>query len=197
MYEPTTTPDTSDSTEAETAIDLILSETSREDPTFDDEHFSINTYTTRNKRVGRDPTMYIPGQEDRPDPEAGGGQLVVVEDGEDGRRYHEDPPLRVKRDPSSYEPTVGTAESEEEADSRHPGSPREPSTEYYGEGGLDATESHGIGIYPISEEGSLRRSEKIDDSVRSNRSSRDKNDRSDRSGYSSIDDSVRSNRSSR
>merc|ERR1712232_1106011 len=61
----------------------------------------------------------------------------------------------------------------------------------------DTSESHGIGIYPISEEGSLRRSEKIDDSVRSNRSSRDKNDRSDRSGYSSINDSVRSNRSSR
>merc|ERR1712232_88975 len=36
-----------------------------------------------------------------------------------------------------------------------------------------------------SEEGSLRRSEKIDDSVRSNRSSRDNHGRSERSGYSS------------
>ena len=193
MYEPNSTPDTSDSTEAELAVDLILSETSREDPAFDEENFSINTYSTRKKRVGRDPTMYIPGQEDRPDPEAGGGQLVLIADGEGGQGYHEDPPLKVKRDPSSYEPTAGTSEAV--PDSRHPGPPHEPTPEYYGEEGLDAGESHCI--YPISEEDSNRRNQNIDDSGRSNRSSRHKNDRSDRSGYASIDDSVRSNRSSR
>ena len=183
MYEPTATPDTSDNTDAESAVDLILSETSREDPSFDDEVFSFNTYATRsNKRVGRDPTMYIPGQEDRPDPEAvGGGQLVVIADGGDGRRYHEDPPLRVKRDPSSYETTSARDEG---AASHHPRPLRREPTAYYDEGGMDASEPHSI--YPISEDGSHRHTHKIDDSARSNRSYRENNDQSERSGYSSL-----------
>ena len=48
-------------------VQIVLSQP--QNPRFDDDSFSINTYGTRTpKRQGRDPTMYIPGQEDRPDP---------------------------------------------------------------------------------------------------------------------------------
>merc|ERR1712127_253051 len=41
--------------------------------------------------------MYIPGQEDRPDP------VSSAENGESsGRYYQEDPPLKPKRDPTMY-----------------------------------------------------------------------------------------------
>lgn len=64
----------------------------------EDDSFTINTRGTkqssRRTRQGRDPTMYIPGQEDKPDPDT---DVLMIEDG--SRRYLEDPPLKPKRDP--------------------------------------------------------------------------------------------------
>jgi hypothetical protein len=93
-----------------------------EDVKFHDSSFSINTYGTKHKQ-GRDPTMYIPGQEDKPDPQT----LMITQgrdptmyipgqedkrdpdsesgwfsDGDGSRRYHEDPPLKPKREPTMY-----------------------------------------------------------------------------------------------
>ena len=48
---------------------------------------------------GRDPTMYIPGQEDKPDPAYDSGQFSVSTS---SRRYYEDPPLKPKREPTMY-----------------------------------------------------------------------------------------------
>ena len=69
-----------------------------EDVKFHDSSFSINTYGTKHKQ-GRDPTMYIPGQEDKPDPDSESGWFS---DGDGSRRYHEDPPLKPKREPTMY-----------------------------------------------------------------------------------------------
>mmetsp|Transcript_5616 Transcript_5616/g.12239 ORF Transcript_5616/g.12239 Transcript_5616/m.12239 type:complete len:700 (+) Transcript_5616:209-2308(+) len=87
-------------------VQIVLAEP--QDPQFDDDVFTINTYgTSKNRnRPGRDPTSYVPGQEDRPDPDSGGGggggDLLMIKDGASSRRYYEDPPLKPKRDPTMY-----------------------------------------------------------------------------------------------
>jgi len=91
-------------------VQIVLAEP--QDPKFDDDSFTINTYGTKQKQGrdptmyasklsgGRDPTMYIPGQEDRPDPDS---DTLMLQDGESSRRYYaEDSPLRPKRDPTMY-----------------------------------------------------------------------------------------------
>lgn len=95
---------------------------------YDDGSFTINTYPSKSKRkpkkqaritngsvasgkrsvantrVGRDPTMFIPGQEDKPDPEA--NLTLMITNGESDsssrRYYEEDPPVKPKRDPTMY-----------------------------------------------------------------------------------------------
>jgi len=68
------------------------------DAKFDDESFTINTYgTSRNvsgRRQGKDPSYYIPGQDDRPDPETAGNRSVASSSN--------GPPLKAKRDPTMY-----------------------------------------------------------------------------------------------
>jgi len=62
--------------------------------------FTINTRGTK-QRVSRDPTMYIPGQEGKPDPDT--DDVLMITNGDaSSRRYYEDPPLRPKRDPTMY-----------------------------------------------------------------------------------------------
>lgn len=84
---------------------------------------SRRTTRTKQSRVGRDPTFYIPGQEDKPDPTSSGALMItqgreptmyidnqahndslVVNDrfGTASYTYHEDPPLKAKRDPTMY-----------------------------------------------------------------------------------------------
>lgn len=81
-------------------VEIVCNEP--EDPQFDDDYFTVNTYGTRPNRKGRDPTMYAPGQEDLPDPDD-----EVQNSGRSARsartrKYKEDPPLRPKRDPTMY-----------------------------------------------------------------------------------------------
>ena len=90
--------------EQERNVQIVLSEP--QDPKFSDEEFTINTYgtkkTSKSKKKARDPTFYVPGQEDRPDPSGG---VLMLTDGDEanGRRYYvEDPPLKAKRDPTQY-----------------------------------------------------------------------------------------------
>jgi len=53
------------------------------------------------KKQSRDPTMFYPGQEDAPDPDS--DVLMITDGGSTSRRYYtEDPPLKPKRDPSTY-----------------------------------------------------------------------------------------------
>jgi len=101
----------------EDEVQIVLTEP--QDPKFDDDSFTINTYSTSKKskmskrgseksktsksKTGRDPTFYVPGQEDKPDPDS--TSILMIEGGDDasGRRYYaEDPPLRPKRDPTMY-----------------------------------------------------------------------------------------------
>jgi len=77
-------------------------------PKFDDDSFTVNTYGT--KKTSRDPTMYIPGQEGRPDPSSsvysGSNRRdpsSSVYSGASRRYYSEDPPLKPKRDPTMYQ----------------------------------------------------------------------------------------------
>ncbi len=51
------------------------------------------------RKQGRDPTIYIPGQEDRPDPDSEKSWFsdVII-----SCRYCEDPPLKPKREPTMY-----------------------------------------------------------------------------------------------
>jgi len=71
-------------------------------PSFDDNSFSINTYST-NHRKARDPTMFIPGRRSQPDPGATyiGGSTNRY-GGSSRRHYSEEPPLKPKRDPTMY-----------------------------------------------------------------------------------------------
>ena len=70
-------------------------------PSFDDNSFSINTYST-NRRKARDPTMFIPSQDSKPDPGTT-SHRGNTHDGENSRRhYSEEPPLKPKRDPTMY-----------------------------------------------------------------------------------------------
>ena len=72
----------------------------------DDDSYTLNSYgdrTRRNNRPRRDPTMYIPGQDELPDPDA--DVLMLNDDARSrgsSRRYYEDPPLKPKRDPTMY-----------------------------------------------------------------------------------------------
>eukprot|EP00571_Detonula_confervacea_P012358 CAMPEP_0172303322 /NCGR_PEP_ID=MMETSP1058-20130122/4864_1 /TAXON_ID=83371 /ORGANISM="Detonula confervacea, Strain CCMP 353" /LENGTH=477 /DNA_ID=CAMNT_0013014077 /DNA_START=29 /DNA_END=1458 /DNA_ORIENTATION=+ len=80
----------------EDCVQIVLAEPM--DPKFDDDSFTVNTYGTKQKQ-GRDPTMYIPGQENRPDPDSG---RSINSRSISSRRYLEDPPLKPKRDPTMY-----------------------------------------------------------------------------------------------
>ena len=55
----------------------------------------FTTRSRRLKRQGRDPSVFIPGQDDKPDPE-------TADDVSSHRYYEEDPPVKPKRDPSIY-----------------------------------------------------------------------------------------------
>mmetsp|Transcript_3683 Transcript_3683/g.6665 ORF Transcript_3683/g.6665 Transcript_3683/m.6665 type:complete len:640 (-) Transcript_3683:38-1957(-) len=85
---------------------IVLAEP--QDSKSDDGSFTINTHASKKtyaskQRQGRDPTMYIPGQEDKPDPDSADSDVLMLQDGESSRRYYlEDPPLRPKRDPTMY-----------------------------------------------------------------------------------------------
>ena len=105
-----------------------------ENPEFDE--FTINTYGTKRTeaeesatRVGRDPTMYIPGQEDKPDPDS--SDILMITDGTTStRQYYEDPPLKPKRDPTMYVHGEASERSDytEELESGH--KPRRDPTMY-------------------------------------------------------------------
>lgn len=73
-----------------------------EDPLEEEESFhdsfTINSYK---RRPSRDPTMYIPGQEGRPDPDSLSTFRSLGSNG--SRRYHsEEPPTKPKREPTMY-----------------------------------------------------------------------------------------------
>ena len=90
------------------AIVMATPEEEEESFRFPDDTFTVDaskctrgtksTYGTKH-RQGRDPTMYIPGQEDKRDPDSESGWFS---DGDGSRRYHEDPPLKPKREPTMY-----------------------------------------------------------------------------------------------
>jgi hypothetical protein len=114
------------------AIVLATPEDEDESFRFPDDAFTVeaskctrgtkSTYGTKH-RQGRDPTMYIPGQEDKPDPQTlmitqGRDPTMYIPGQEDkpepdnenswfsesngSRRYYEDPPLKPKREPTMY-----------------------------------------------------------------------------------------------
>jgi len=114
------------------AIELATPEEEDESFRFPDDAFTVeaskctrgtkSTYGTKH-RQGRDPTMYIPGQEDKPDPQTlmitqGRDPTMYIPGQEDkpepdyesswfsesngSRRHHEDPPLKPKREPTMY-----------------------------------------------------------------------------------------------
>jgi len=64
--------------------------------------FTINEVQMEEVRVkvGRDPSMFIPDQEDKPDPDA--EVLMIAADKRPVRKYEEDPPLKPKRQPTMY-----------------------------------------------------------------------------------------------
>lgn len=75
---------------------LVL--TGQQDPSLDDGSFTINT--RGKKKKSRDPTMYIPGQEDRPDPNSSAQSFSSRTSSR--RYYSESPSLKSKRDPTMY-----------------------------------------------------------------------------------------------
>ena len=89
------------------AIELATPEEEDESFRFPDDAFTVEASkctrgtksTYAKQRQGRDPTMYIPGQDDKPDPDSESGWFS---DGDGSRRYHEDPPLKPKREPTMY-----------------------------------------------------------------------------------------------
>ena len=70
-------------------------------PSFDDNSFSINTYST-NRRKARDPTMFIPSQDSKPDPGTTSHRGNTNAGENRHRHYSEEPPLKPKRDPTMY-----------------------------------------------------------------------------------------------
>ena len=114
------------------AIVMATPEEEEESFRFPDDAFTVDaskctrgtksTYGTKHKQ-GRDPTMYIPGQEDKPDPQTlmitqGRDPTMYIPGQEDkpdpdyesswfsesngSLRYYEDPPLKPKREPTMY-----------------------------------------------------------------------------------------------
>jgi len=116
---------------------------------FDDGSISVDAYgasrpsTVVSRKPGRDPTFYVLGQEDRPDPESedntvndvgldpnfeaedppikpGRDPTMYHDTGRDptmygdGSSYREDPPLKPKRDPTMYEEREGSIYTEYE-----------------------------------------------------------------------------------
>lgn len=86
-------------------VQIVLAEP--QNPKFDDDSFTFNTYESqpkpksavKKKRIGKDPTMYVEGDEDRPDPST----YMIEDGGVTGRRYYEeDPPVKPKREPTMY-----------------------------------------------------------------------------------------------
>ncbi len=70
------------------------------DPSFQDS-FTINSF--KRSRPSRDPTMYIPGQEGRPDPMDSRHSSFRTTGSTGSRRYYsEEPPVKPKRDPTMY-----------------------------------------------------------------------------------------------
>ncbi len=90
------------------AIVLATLEEEDESFRFPDDTFTVDaskctrgtksTYGTKHKQ-GRDPTMYIPGQEDKPDPDY---ESSWFSESNGSHRYDEDPPLKHKREPTMY-----------------------------------------------------------------------------------------------
>ena len=76
----------------------IVLATSQDHPSFDDDSLTLNTYGTR-KKVSRDPTMYIPGQEDKPDPDSESRWSDVSSS---RREYYEDRSFKSRREPTMY-----------------------------------------------------------------------------------------------
>ena len=50
-------------------------------------------------RVAKDPTMYVPGQDQKPDPDSGKHHSSSLKS---NRKYNEDPPLKPKKDPTMW-----------------------------------------------------------------------------------------------
>jgi hypothetical protein len=76
----------------------IVLATPQDHPSFDDDSFTIDTYGTRQK-ISRDPTMYIPGQEDKPDPDS---KSLWSDISNSRREHYEDRTLKPKREPTMY-----------------------------------------------------------------------------------------------
>jgi hypothetical protein len=70
-------------------------------PSFDDTEFTINTYST-NRRKALDPTMFISGQDSRPDPGTIYSQGFTYDGCSSRRYYSNEPALKPKREPTMY-----------------------------------------------------------------------------------------------
>jgi hypothetical protein len=75
----------------------IVLATPEDRPLFD-ESFTIDSHNSTKYKISRDPTLYIPGREDKPDPFCESGWY----DGGNSREYYDDPPLKLKREPTMY-----------------------------------------------------------------------------------------------
>lgn len=90
-----------------------------------DDAFTINTYSTSKRKVSRDPTMFIPGQEGKPDPKP---NVLAITDGlgcshryyEEGdgssHRYSTTSTQKPKRDPTMYVNGVSFADKPKSRD---------------------------------------------------------------------------------
>lgn len=66
-------------------------------------HDSFTINSNKRSRPSRDPTMYIPGQEGKPDPTDSHHSSVRTIDTNGTRRYYaEEPPVKPKREPTMY-----------------------------------------------------------------------------------------------
>lgn len=77
---------------------------------------TITLGTRAQRRVGRDPTMYIPGQEERPDPD---GTMMILQVYNSGRKLSatsisEDNPKRKSRDPTFYDSRGSTTVAQDQ-----------------------------------------------------------------------------------
>ncbi len=73
--------------------------------------FTINSYATSRRKVSRDPTMFIPGQEGKPDPNPNILRITYGEASISSHRYSSDGhSLKPKREPTMYVDGVAFAE---------------------------------------------------------------------------------------